>query len=1063
MSADRNLLFGVLALQMDFVDQGALIRGMHAWVLEKHKPLGQLLVEQGGLAAEHRALLEPLVEAHVRAHGGDAQRSLAALSSVRSVREALGRVADADVQASLGHLATPTGPGVTVDLPAARSPEEPAGRFRVLRPHARGGLGEVSVALDSELRRQVALKEIRPEHADNPTARARFLLEAEVTGQLEHPGVVPVYGLGSYPDGRPFYAMRFVEGDSLHDAIRRFHEGDQPDGTRTLAFRQLLARFVDVCNAVAYAHSKGVLHRDLKPGNVLLGPYGETLVVDWGLAKQHRTAEGAESAEEEAGIFPLSFSAPSAPSAVSSPDTLPGQVVGTPGYMAPEQAAGELERLGPATDVYSLGATLYHLLTGRPPVEGTEPAEMLARVRKGDFPRPRQILSTVPPALEAVCRKAMALRPEERYVSPKELAEELERWLADEPVRAYPEPLAARVRRQARRHPAALAAVAAVLLAGLVGLGLGLAAVRAEQQRTASERDRAEENATLAQEAGHKAQKQANRAAALNKFLLEDLLAEAAPEKNPRQKQVTVEEVLNKAAAKVDKAFADQPNVEADVRLAVGATYRKLGLFDRARPQLEKTVALHRKSLGPDHSDTLKATNELGMLLLDQGKPAEAEPLLRQNLETRRRLLGPEHAETLTTLNNLALLLYDEGKAAEAEPLFRQSLEIRLRVLGPDHSETLAAVNNLALDLRDLGKLAEAETLFRQNLQTGRRVEGPDHPHTLTTADNLALLLSDVGKRAEAETLFRQNLETRRRVLGPEHPDTLTTVNNLGYLLIAQRNLAEAETLFRQNLQAERRVKGPNHPHTLGTLSNLASVLRASGKLAEALPLDQETLEARRRVLGPDHPDTLTALSNLARLLQDQGKRAEAEPLLRQSLEARRRVLGPDHPDTLASMINLARLLTEQGQRDEAERLAREALARGRKVLPPGHRAVANGLTVLGEVLTASGRAPEAEALLRECLESYRKTQPPGEPRTAQAESLLGACLLTQKKYAEAEPLLLAGCRVLENDPGTPGRARALARQRLVELYEAWGKPSEADRWKREPDQEAPPTIPKEP
>jgi hypothetical protein len=1017
MTADRNLLFGVLALQMDFIDPGALVQAMNAWVLQKHKPLAQVLVEQGGLTVEHRALLEPLVEAHVRAHDGDPQRSLAALGTDHSVREQLSHVADVDMQASLAHLpATPTGPGVTLDLPAADRPRrEASGRFRILRPHARGGLGAVSVALDGELRRQVALKEIRPEHSHNPAARARFLLEAEVTGQLEHPGVVPVYGLGCYADGRPFYAMRFVQGDSLHDAIRQYHQG--AGGDRGLAFRRLLGRFVDVCNAVAYAHSKGVLHRDLKPGNVLLGPYGETLVVDWGLAKLLG----------EPGVFtPGGGDTPAAApltvfSGAASAETAAGQVLGTPSYMAPEQAAGELELLGPATDVYGLGATLYHLLTGRAPVEGAVASDVLARVREGDFPRPRQVQAAIPPALEAVCLKAMALRPEDRYRSPRALAEELERWLADEPVQAYPEAMPARLRRQARRHPAALAATAALLLAGLVGLGLGLAAVRAEQQRTAGERDRAEENAATAHTAGDKAQQQADRASALNKFLLEDLLAEAAPEKNPRQKQVTVEAVLNKAAAKVDKAFPNQPEVEADVRQAVGQTYRQLGLYEEAQPQLERSLALRRQRLGADHLDTLEAVNELAGLLQDQGKLAEAEALFRQNLEARHRVQGPDHPDMLTAENNLATLLRDQGKLVEAEALFHHNLEARRRVLGPDHINTLNAENNLAGLLQDQGKLAEAEPLYRHNLEARRRVQGPDHPNTLSVENNLAGQLWEQGKLTEALPLFRHNLEARRQVQGPDHPLTLTTVNNLAMLLQAQ------------------------------------------GKLAEALPLFRQNLEARRCVLGPDHPDTLGAVNNLAVLLRDQGKLTEALPLFRHNLGAYRRVLGPDHPNTLNAVNKLAGLLQDQGGLAEAEALAREALTRARQTLPAGHPGRADSLRVLGSILSDTGRATEAEPLLREALEQLRKGLPAGHARTARVESLLGACLTARRKYAEAEPLLLAGYQVLAKDPGTPQSECQKARQRLVGLYEAWGKPSEVAKWQAEHDRQAKPAAPRTP
>ncbi len=300
------------------------------------------------------------------------------------------------------------------------------GRFHPLRPHARGGIGLVSVALDSELHREVALKEILAEQADNPTSRTRFLLEAEVTGRLEHPGVVPVYGLGTNGQGRPFYAMRFIRGESLKEAIAVFHESKAPRGEQALALRQLLSRFVGVCNTMAYAHSRGVLHRDLKPSNIMLGPYGETLVVDWGLAKLVGRDDPYREPSAETTLRPGSSS--------GSSETEAGTIIGTPAYMSPEQAEGRLESLGPLSDVYSLGATLYCLLTGRPPFEEPEIFAMLRQVQRGDFRPPRQVEHQVPRALESVVLKAMALDSKDRYDSARELAREVERWLADEPV-----------------------------------------------------------------------------------------------------------------------------------------------------------------------------------------------------------------------------------------------------------------------------------------------------------------------------------------------------------------------------------------------------------------------------------------------------------------------------------------------------------------------------------------------------------------------------------------------------------------------------------------------------
>lgn len=368
--------------------------------------------------------------------------------------------------------------------PSADDPTPPApgtvARFRILRPHARGGLGVVSVALDGELHREVAFKRIRDDHADDPESRARFLREAEITGGLEHPGIVPVYGMGTSSDGRPYYAMRLIRGETLGEAIAR-HRGTPAAKSAgdTLGLRQLLRRFIDACNAVEYAHSRGVIHRDLKPSNVVVGKHGETLVIDWGLAKAVGR-EGVPQPPAEPALVPT-----------VADSTLAGSTLGTPGYMSPEQAAGRPELLGRASDVYSLGATLYCLLTGRPPFEGGDLAEVLRRVTLGRFAPPRAVRPDIPPALDAICRKAMALRGSERYVSPKALADDIELWLADEPVGAWPEPVWVRSARWGRRHKPIMALGAAILVTTSLALAIGTRLIAIERDQVQRERNEA--------------------------------------------------------------------------------------------------------------------------------------------------------------------------------------------------------------------------------------------------------------------------------------------------------------------------------------------------------------------------------------------------------------------------------------------------------------------------------------------------------------------------------------------------------------------------------------------
>ncbi len=441
VNAAESLLFGLLALQNNFIDRNALVAAFGDWVTDKTRPLGQILLDRGALTPARYALLEPLVQEHIQQHGCDPERSLAELRVVPEVRDRLEQVADLDLQCSLLAVgpeaaAAPQADGsATLDWLTQPEGADAQGRFQIVRFHDRGALGEVFLARDSQLHRIVALKRIKTAPAADHDQRARFVVEAEITGRLEHPGIVPVYSLGTFDDGRPHYAMRFIKGDNLKAAIDAFHQAEQAGrdaGARTLALQKLRRRFLDVCNAIAYAHSRGVVHRDLKPGNIMLGRYGETLVVDWGLAKKVGRAEPtpASASLDERTLVPESGS--------DLRGTREGSLLGTPAYMSPEQAAGRIDQIGPASDVYALGATLYCLLTGHAPFEDQDVKELLPKVQRGEFAPPRQVQGWIDPALEAICLKAMKTEPAARYATPRTLADDIEHWLADEPVGPTP-------------------------------------------------------------------------------------------------------------------------------------------------------------------------------------------------------------------------------------------------------------------------------------------------------------------------------------------------------------------------------------------------------------------------------------------------------------------------------------------------------------------------------------------------------------------------------------------------------------------------------------------------
>ncbi len=494
---DAQVLFGVLAVELRF----APLCDVAALAARESTPASSLkciLLAEGILDEEDAAVVEAAIDRHLAMSDGDAGRclqsfagsaALEALSSVleRTATPAKGQdptIAKLDawpvpaVQSGNG-WSTPHEPATEIGT-HERAPDGPSGTrdptlsddrsFQLLRPLAHGGLGEVFVARDGSLNREVALKLIRASQAGDAQGRARFLLEAEITGGLEHPGIVPVYALGEDKDGRPFYVMRLVRGETLKDRIRSRHAAG-PFRSRSLEFLQLLNHFLRVCDVVAYAHSRGVLHRDLKPSNVMLGKFGETLVVDWGLAKSIALGDSpADTARDELTLRPSPGS--------SVFQSLHGAALGTPQYMSPEQALGQLSRIGPHSDVYSLGATLYCILTGHAPLaEVNQVDEVLRRVALGDIPSARTVKREVPETLDAICRKAMAVDPADRYASPMGLAADVESWLADEPVQGVHESLPRRLGRWERRHRAfirvsvlAVFALALVSIAAAIGV-----------------------------------------------------------------------------------------------------------------------------------------------------------------------------------------------------------------------------------------------------------------------------------------------------------------------------------------------------------------------------------------------------------------------------------------------------------------------------------------------------------------------------------------------------------------------------------------------------------------
>jgi tetratricopeptide (TPR) repeat protein len=993
MTADRHLLFGLLALQTGLIQQAQLVAAFHAWTCDKSRSLADHLIALGYLDTARRAAVEALAALHVDAHGGDVEKSVAALPAGRSARASLAQLDDPDIAGTLAKVGSgSTDRGSEADADADRTPAYSVGtatsdgqRFRVLRPHARGGLGTVFVALDTELHREVAFKQILDVHAQDPTSRQRFVLEAEVTGGLEHPGIVPVYGLGTDANRRPYYAMRFIRGDSLKEAIARFHTDqslEKQPGQRSLEQRKLLRRFLDVCNTIDYAHSCGVLHRDIKPGNVIVGRYGETLVVDWGLAKATGKADPSSG---ERTLWPFSAS--------GSAETLPGSALGTPAYMSPEQAAGDLERLGPRSDVYSLGATLYCLLTGEPPHEGDDLGAILRKVERGEFFPPRQLDATIDQALEAICLKAMAQRPVDRYASCRGLAEDIERWMADEPVSAWREPLARRAQRWARRHLPAVTGAAAALLVGLIGLA---AAATVFFQQRQVHKNRLE----LALREVHllRGQAQADpegdpvkwHAALQAVRRAEDLLGpliDAGSEGRVRQlgQQIAAaarardrDAVLLRDVVDIRSAEADDPDGSTS-DAAYARAFRDAGIdVDtlgpaaaaatlQARPlgvALALTTVLddwasQRRNSRPKDTDAWKR-------LVATARAADPEPTrdrLRQlwsesDVKTQRQPLlqlvtqADPHVWPPASLMLLAGALAKAGELDAAVDLLRRSQAVLpgdvtinynlarlLEQLNPPRIDEAIRFYSVARALRPETAHELAHALHSRNRSeealavlrdlTERRRENGRHWGCL------GKLLKEHGDRSDSVAALEKAVAAHREAIRLK-PDLVGAHFYLGNALYAQGNLDEAIGAYREAIRLK---PGLSAAHT-----NLGSVLRYKGKLDEAVAEHREAIRLK--------PDFAEAHASLGYVLTVQGKRADAIVACREAIR-----LKPEFAD---AHYNLGLNLEGQGNLPEAIAEYRAAIR-----LKPDH---AEAHSNLGELLAGQGKLADAIAEFRAAI-----------------------------------------------------------------------------------------------
>ncbi len=760
------------------------------------------------------------------------------------------------------------------------------GAYRILGVIGEGGMGTVYAAEQQDPRRVVALKVVRAGLAI-PEVLRRFKQESEVLARLQHPGIAQIYDAG-IADGKPYFAMERVRGRLLLEYA----------AARSLTTAQKLDLAARICDAVQHAHDRGVIHRDLKPGNILVDDSGQPKVLDFGVARL--TDSDAQLTR----------------------GTDLGKLVGTLAYMSPEQVAGDPAQVDARSDVYALGLILYELLAGRAPYETGRNATEAMRVICDQDPLPlRDLDRKFRGDLDTIARVALEKDKARRYASAADLASDLRRHLAGQPILARPPSAPYLVRKFVQRNrtlTGSLAVIFLVLAGGVVvSVWEASRALRAEQT-----------------------------ARAVNEFLRDDLLSQASAQSQATpstapDRDLKVRTALDRAAARIQGKFDSQPEVEAAIRQTIGQAYNELGLYNEAQPQMERAFELRRRVLGAEHEQTLAGMQELGELYLGAGKYAQAEAVLTPLLEIQRRKLGQDHKDTLRALNDLGGVLKMQGKYEPAARVQTEVLESDRRVLGPDHPYTLIALSNLASTNSALGKYAEAAALYQQSVEISKRVMGPDHPATLNCMNGLAVVYRNQGKYAGAEILTRQVYLARRRVLGEEHHDTLLALYILAGTYIAQDRYTEAEPLLNEGLRTARRVL-PDHPDTQSFLSSLAEVYWKQGKPAQAEPLFREALAARRRILGLNHPSIAHVLSSLAEMKLGQGQYAKAEPVLLEAGAIYAKSASHDWRSDYAQAM-LGFVLAQTGRRAEAGPLlesAYHALEQKRDAIPAERRNV---------------------------------------------------------------------------------------------------------------------------
>jgi tetratricopeptide (TPR) repeat protein len=894
--------------------------------------------------------------------------------------------------------------------------------YEILGELGRGGMGVVYKARQLGLNRLVALKMILSGDYAAASDLARFRLEAEAVAKLQHPGIVQVYAIDEV-DGKPYFCLEFVNGGPLQKKL-----AGNPQSPRKAA------RLVEkLAEAMAYAHQNHIIHRDLKPANVLLTETGEPKVADFGLAKKLDEQDS---------------------------QTQSGSILGTPSYMAPEQAHGRTRDVGPPGDIYSLGAILYEALVGRPPFKGETVLDTLELVRSQEPVAPSRLQPKIPRDLETICLKCLQKDPKNRYHSAGALAEDLRRFQAREPILARPTPAWERAWKWARRRPLAAALIAVSALFAL-SLAAGGVAFGEYQRSRADEIERLMDSVKKQRERAETNFESARSA-------VDEMLTSVGQQRlayEPRMEKVR-RDLLTKAL-NFQKKFLEEKSDDPDVRREVGRAYTRVGDIQEKLGEHEKAEQSYdaaRTFLSQLHAeyptnvhyrqDLATCMNNLGQLFKDGGRTPEAEQALREAMDLRRQLANEEgdeedRRELANIDDNLGGLLLVEGRYTEAESHFRQSLGIMEGMANaspdPAYQQSLArSHDNLGLLLAAVGKPDDAEKSFRDALEvleplTKKYPNAPEYRQELAVNFNhLGNLWRDTNP-SKSEEFYRQSLDLRDRLVAdfPTTPiyrqEQAASYHNLGLVRQAAGRGEAAEKAYNQALNIEEKLAAdyPSVPDFSFELAdsyiNHAMLLQTALHLPEAEKAYGKALTSLNKLADkyPESPaykqELATAHQNVGVLYQTTNRAEKAEKALLKAAELRRELVerfpkAPIYQKALASgQLTLGALWQINGKLPEAEACYRDAVDRLTKLaeqLPavPDYRHLkADGLKNLASLLQATNHPQEAEKDWRESTDllTRLKDEQPAVPiyrqELARVLDGFGAFLASNKKESEAE------------------------------------------------------------